>query len=91
MPYSTSISINADSFKLIRKVIPSSVAVDEHIVYEYKRKVYTPATKNYDAITGPIERKGILKSILNSDKQGGEITPAQYTAVMNDAASSLSL
>jgi hypothetical protein len=89
MAYSSSISISSTNVQLIRKVFPSTIDTLSYIGYEYRRKVYTPATQNYDAITGPIREKMMIKSLLRSDKRGGDITAAQYTAVVNDAYSSL--
>ena len=91
MAYSSSLLVNADNFQLIREVWPSSVGSESYVTYIYKRKVFTGATENYDSITGPIKRKSMIKGILKSDKLGGEMTPAQYKAAINDINSSLTL
>ena len=91
MAYSTSLSINQSSLRLVRQVWPSTIDTLSYVAYEYRRKVYTPATQDYNAITGPIRRKMMIKSILRSDRQGGDITPLEYRAVVADLESSLTV
>ena len=89
----SSLSIQKPEFQLIRQEYASNASENAYVAYSYEKRVIANGVglDSYGMITGPIRRKSMIMPVLRSDRDGGNITHAEYNSLKNDISSSLKL